>query len=139
MKNNKFLGMGLWGVGLLAVHLLIFCIATNFTTAIWVTYGFTLFVFFSQLILWLYLWRRPLGTKERFYYTPALLISVCHIILQTVLCLVFVLWNSASVKVAILFNALLLLVILALLILSFLSKNHIERVDHRQKDHHVEL
>ena len=139
MKNNKFLGVILWAIGLLVAHLLIFCVPENYIAAVWVTYGFTLFAYLSQLALWLYTWHRSLGAKETFLHTPAFRLSVCYMLLQLVLCVVFTLWSTASVKIAFLLNALLLIAIWVLLILSEIAKNHIVRVDSRQKDHRMEL
>lgn len=139
MKNNKFLGIILWAIGLLVAHLLIFCVPENYTAAVWITYGFTLFAFLSQLALWLYTWRKSLDAKEMFLHTPAFMLSICYMLLQLVLCAVFTLWSTASVKVAILLNVLLSIAIWVLLVLSEIAKNHIAQVNCRQKDHHIEL
>ena len=139
MKNNKFLAVILWAIGLLVAHLLIFCVPKNYTAAVWVTYGFTLFAYLSQLALWLYTWHRSLGAKETFLHTPAFMLSVCYVLLQLVLCVVFTLWSTASAKAAILLNVLLLIAIWVLLVLSEIAKSHIVQVDSRQKDHHIEL
>lgn len=139
MKNNKFLGIVLWVIGLLVAHLLIFCIHQSYTAAVWATYGFTLLAYFSQLALWLYTWRKSLDAGETFLRTPAFMLSVCYMLLQFVLCVAFTLWSTASVKIAFLLNALLLISIWGLLILSEIAKNHIVRVENRQKDHRVEL
>lgn len=139
MKNNKILGILLWAIGLIVVHLVSFLIPKNYTSAVWVTYGFALFAFMSQLILWLVIWHKPLEAKERFSFTPGLTLSVAYMILQLVLCIVFALWSAAPVKIVALLNALLLIAALVLTALALIAKNHIERVDNRQKNHHVEL
>lgn len=139
MKNNKILGVMLWAIGLLIAHLIIFCIPQNYTTVVWVTYGFTLFAFLSQLGLWLGIWRKSLEPKEVFIYTPVFMFSIGYMLLQLVLCVAFALWSTASIKIGFLVNALLLIAVWTLSVLSLIAKNHITRVDSRQKDHHKEL
>ena len=139
MKNNKTLGVVLWAIGLLIAHLIIFCVPQNYTVTVWLTYGFTLFAFLSQLIFWLYIWRKPLDSKESFSYTSVLMISVCFILLQLALCIVFAFWAVESAKAVFLVNALLLMAALVMQVLSMIAKNHIERVDSQQKDHRVKL
>lgn len=139
MKNNKLLGVVLWLLGLIVAHLTIFCLPKSYTAAVWITYGFTLFAFLSQLALWLYIWREPIEADGRFLHTPVLTLSVGYMLLQLVPCLVFTLWSAASPKIVVLANALLLIAMWALLVLAMIGKSHIQRVDSRQKNHHVEL
>lgn len=139
MKGNKFLGGILWTIGLLLAHLLIFFIPKNYTIAVWITYGFTLLAFLSQLTLWLYIWRKSLDAKETFLRTPVFMLSVCYMFFQIILCGVFPFWITASTKIVFIVNTLFLTVVWALLIISMIARNHIERIDSRQKDHHTLL
>lgn len=138
MKNNKLLGVVLWVIGLLLTHLIIFIIPDKYTAAIWITYGFTLFAFISQLILWLWIWRKELTASEQFLYMPVLTISVAYLLLQFVAGLFFV-FVSVSAKIAFLINALIVILIATAVVVSLIAKNAIVRVDRRQKDHHKEL
>lgn len=138
MKNNKLLGVVLWVIGLLLAHLIIFIIPDKYTAAIWITYGFTLFAFISQLTLWLWIWRKELTASEQFLYMPVLTISVAYLLLQFVAGLFFV-FVSVSAKIAFLINALIVILTAAAVVVSLIAKNAIVRVDRRQKDHHKEL
>lgn len=138
MRNNKILGVLLWVIALLAVHLVIFVIPDAYTMAVWVTYGFTLFAFLSQLILWIWIWRKEVSAVEQFLHTPTLTVSVAYLALQFVLDLLFAV-IPASVKVTILANAVLAIILGSMLVGSLITKNSIQRLDKRQKNHHVEL
>ncbi len=48
MKNNKLLGIALWGIGLTVECLLLLCFARTYSAAVCVTFGFTLFTFISH-------------------------------------------------------------------------------------------
>ena len=138
MKNNKLLGVMLWFLSLAAVHLIVFLAARELTAALWISYGFTMFAFVSQLVLWLAAWKKPMDGKQQFLHTPVLAYSLLYLVGQTAVCLFFA-FVHASVKTAVLVNGLVLIAFWALMVLSLIGKNHIERVDQRQKDHHVEL
>ena len=138
MKNNKLLGIVLWFLALAAVHLIVFLVARELTAALWISYGFTIFAFVSQLALWLAAWKKPMNGKSQFLHTPVLIYSLFYLLGQTMLCLIFA-FVHISLKTAVLVNSLVLIAFLALMVLSLIGKNHIERVDQRQKNHHIEL
>lgn len=138
MKNNKILGMLLWAIGLLAAHLIIFVVPDSYTTTIWITYGFTIFTFLSQLVLWLWIWHNEISAPEQFLHTPVLTISVVYLLLQLVADLIFAM-VMVSVKITVLFNMLLAIVVGVMLILSLIAKNSIERIDKRQRNRRIEL
>lgn len=136
--KNKPLGVLLWLSGLVAAHLVLFLLSSEMTAARWITYGFTLFAFLSQLILWLAVWKKQPSNIEQFYASPMLLYSVLYLLGQLILCIVFAL-TVPTVKVAVLVNALLALTMFTLLSVSVIGRNHAARVDARQKNHHKEL
>lgn len=138
MRNNKILGISLWLVGLAAAHLVVFLLPSEMTAARWITYGFTLFAFLSQLILWLVFWKKQPSNNEQFYSAPMLLYSTLYLLGQFIVCIVFSL-TPATVKIAVIVNALVTLIMLALLSVSMIGRNHAARVDRRQQDHHKEL
>ena len=104
----------------------------------WITLGFTLFVFISQLVLWLYVWRKPLNANENFLHMPLFTLSLRYMLLQVVPCLLFAFWQAAT-QIAALVNAVLTVVMWVLLILAMIARNHIENMDSRQKNHYREL
>lgn len=136
--KNKPLGVFLWLLGLVAVHLVIFLLSPEMTAARWITYGFTLFAFFSQLILWLAVWKKQPSNTEQFYAMPILLYSTLYLLGQLIVCIVFSL-TQATVKAAVLVNALVAFIMLALLSVSMIGRNHAAKVDTRQKNHHRTL
>ena len=138
MKNNKLLGIALWGIGLAVECLLLLCLARTYSAAVWVTLGFTLFTFISQLVLWLYVWRKSLNGNDTFLHMPLFMISIWYMILQAAPCLLFAFWHPPA-QIAVLANAAISVVMWVLLILSMIAKGHIEKVDSRRKDHHIEL
>ena len=136
--KNKSLGVFLWLIGLVAAHLVLFLLSPEMTAARWITYGFTLFAFLSQLILWMAVWEKQPSNTEQFYSTPMLLYSTLYLLGQLIVCIVFSL-TPVTVKIAVLVNALAALIMLALLTVSMIGRNHAARVDTRQKDHHKDL
>ena len=136
--KNKLLGVSLWLIGLVAAHLVLFLLSPEMTVARWITYGFTLFAFLSQLILWIAVWKKQPSNAEQFYSTPMLLYSMLYLLGQFIVCIVFSL-APVTVKIAVLVNALVTLIMLVLLSVSIIGRNHAAKVDTRQKDHHRTL
>lgn len=138
MRNSKAAGMALWGVGLILAHILVLGLPGEQTAALWITYGFTLLAFFSQLALWLAIWKKELAPRQQFLHTPILLFSVCYLAGQLLLCAGFALF-SGSARTAVLVNGIFLCCVWALVLAAVISRNHAEQVDTRQKDHHIKL
>ena len=138
MKNSKLIGSMLWLIGLAAECGLPLFLAKSYSTALWVTFGFTLFVFISQLALWSYIWRDPLSGKDSFFHMPLFVLSILYMLLQAVPCIVFALWQAPA-KIAVLVNVVLTAVMWILLLTAMLAKNHIASMDSKQKDHHKAL
>ena len=138
MKNNRLLGIAIWGIGLAVECLLLLCLARTYSAAVWITLGFTLFAFISQIVLWLYVWRNPLNSNDNFLHMPLFTLSLRYMILQVIPCVAFAFWK-APVQIVVLVNASISVVMWVLLILSMIARNHIENVDSRQKNHHREI
>lgn len=138
MKNNRLLGIALWGISLTVECLLLLCLTRIYSAVVWITLGFTLFTFISQLALWLYVWHKPLNANNNFLHMPLFTISLWYIILQAVPCLLFAFWQT-SAQIAALTNAAISVVMWGLLILSMIVKGYIEKVDGRQENHRVKL
>ena len=138
MNRNKTLGVGLWLVGLTLAHLIVFLLPQEITISVWITYGFILFAFLSQLIVWFVVWQKNLTPAQQFLQIPLMLYSVCYLGGQIILGAVFALVN-ASAKIAVLVNAVFLLIMCSLFLFSLIGRNRAEHVDQRQKDHHIKL
>ena len=138
MNPNKRLGIALWLIGLVVMHLLALLLPEELTAGRWATYGFALFAFFSQLLLWLWIWRAELPPGQQFLRLPLLTVSAVYLTGQVLLCLLFALL-SASVKTAVLVNALFLCATWAMELFAAVGGHHVQETDSRQKDHHKAL
>ena len=138
MKSSKLLGAALWLIGLVTMHLIALLLPEELTAGRWAVYGFGLLAFFSQLLLWLWVHRRALSPAEQFLRIPLLTVSALCLAGQVLLCLLFA-FVSASLKTAVLVNALFLCAMGAMELLAAVGSRHIQKSDSRQKDHHIEL
>lgn len=130
--------MILWFITLAVECLLLLGLTRSFSSMVWITLGFTLFAFISQLILWLYIWRKPLTANESFLHMPLFAISMLYMLLQAIPCLVFAFWQ-APVQIAVFVHVVLTVVMWTLLISCALAKSHIEKMSSRQNNYHKEL
>lgn len=136
MKNSKLLGISIYLFGIVLANLLCFSFVNEYTPTFWINYGYTIVVFIVTLLLWIYIWKKPLSPEEKFMSMPAFIISITHLILQLILCIIFSLGSAViSIKVVIFINSFLFIIIWASILISFISKNTIAKVNRRQIDH----
>lgn len=136
MKNNRILGIVAWTLGLvLSMFFLIFIPKEWTGTACAVTIC-TVVVYLLHLILWMLLQKGKLD----FHNLSALSVSVFFLLVQTVWAVVAAFASEAiSTKTSVVVSVLLIIAQALIVVLALVSKNHIESVSSRQKDHHVEL
>lgn len=136
MKENKILGFTVWALGLVLSMLFLILIPKERTGTVWAVIVCTVVVYLLHLMLWRLLQKKKLD----FHNLPALTLSVFFLLVQTVwAAVVACAATTISAKMGVLLNVLLIIVQALVIVLALISKNHIESVGNRQKDHHVEL
>lgn len=136
MKENKILGVTVWTLGLALSMLLLIFIPKERTGTVWAVIICTVVVYLLHLVLWGLLQKKKLD----FHNLPALTLSVFFLLVQTVwVVVVACAATTISSKTGVLVNVLLIIVQALVIVLALISRNHIESVSNRQKDHHVEL
>ncbi len=115
-------------------------VPNSYSQSIWVTFVFDVIAFVSQLILWLIIFNKSVEAKGVFNLYPIMIISSLYLIIEFIICIVTaVMGASISFKTTLIINFIIMVFAWIILLMLFLSKNHVERIDSRQKDHHVEL
>lgn len=136
MKENKILGIVAWALGLVLSMLLLIFISKERTGTVWAVIICTVMVYLLHLVLWGLLQKKKLD----FHNLPVLILSVFFLLVQTVWAVVVAFAvTTISTKTSALVNVFLIIVQALIIVLALISKNHIENVSNRQKDHHVEL
>lgn len=143
MTNNKLIGIVVWGLSLILSMVIMLCLCEEMTTSFFVTLAFVIFAFVSVLILQLNVWNnvnKGNGANMQFIRYPALVIANVYIVFQLPICIIFALFAKyITSKVAILVNVVILIVFWSLILSSMVGREHIDRVNSRQRDHHIEL
>lgn len=123
----------------LSVFLLL-VIPGSYSQSIWVTLVFDVTAFVSQLVLWLTIFNRSIGVTGVFNRYPTMLVSSLYLIVEFFICIATaVMESSISLKMSLIINFIVMVIAWTILLMLISSKDHIERLDTRQKDHHVEL
>lgn len=140
MIKNKTIGISIWLILFVVSIFLLFFIPNQYSNSIYVTLVFDCIAFISQLILWMNILKPNTKAKEIFVSTPSFLLSIAYVAIQFIICIVTALINNRlSFKSSLLINVILLAIMWILILTTISAKNHINDVDVRQKDHHVEL
>lgn len=121
----------------LSVFLLLI-LPKSYDTTIWITLGFTIVTYVSQLILFLSLFSKQQTPDGVFYNTPTMTISSLYMIAQMIICIVVPL-VSLGTKAVLAVNFVVLILMWIVLCGLLAGKDHAKRIDSRQKDHHTEL
>ena len=138
--SNKKLGIMIWGLCFALAMVLMFCLERGLTTTFWVTLGFVCAAFLSALIFQIIAWKTANTLDKQVLHFPGILLSNIYALIQLPICIIFSLGsNSIPFKASIIINAIILIVAWVLILASLVGNDHIERVNSRQKDHHVEL
>lgn len=140
MGKSKIIKCVIWFLAFALSVFLLLVIPNSYSQSIWVTLVFDTIAFVSQLVLWLTIFNRPIGAKGVFNRYPTMLISSLYLVIEFIICvIVAVAGSSISFKMSLIINFIIMVVAWIILLMMILSKNHVERIDSRQKDHHVEL
>lgn len=139
IKSKKALII-LWGIAFALTLFLVLIIPAQITGITIVAIVFDCVGFISQLILWLNLSRRKQSAKDIFGNAPAVVVSYVYLAILfvlSILCSAFP--NMFSIKTAVIVDVIIIAAAWFLLVALLGGKGYIQRVDSRQRDHHIEL
>lgn len=138
--SNKKLGIIIWGLCLVLAMILLFCLERGLTTTFWVTFVFVCAAFLSALVFQILTWKSTNTLDKQVLHFSGILLSNIYVLIQLPICIVFSLGsNSIPFKASIIINAIIFIAAWVLILSSLVGNDHIERVNSRQKNHHVEL
>lgn len=120
--------------------ILMFCLTTGMTPTFWLTFGFVCVAFVSSLIFQIISWKNSETLDKQVLHLSGITISSIYALIQIPIGVVSSLGATAiSTKPTILVNAVLLIIAWILILSSLVGNDHIEKVNSRQKNHHIEL
>ena len=140
MTKNKMFGIVILILVFVLSIFFLFIIPGEYTTAIWITLAFDIIAFGSQLFLWYTLFKGQNSKEDVFYKTPAVTMSTLYMVIQFIICLVMAFaGNIISSKTAIIVNFVVCVLMWVVIIMLITVKDHVKKVNSRQKDHHIKL
>lgn len=140
MSKNRKIGIVIWIIGFALSVFLLFVIPQHLSSGIYLTLVFDIVAFVSSLILWLSFFKSKKTPKEQFYVSPAITVSAVYLVIQFIICVTEgLLVDKISFRGTLILNFITTAVMWILILSTLIAKNHAQRVDLRQKDHHVEL
>ena len=140
MVKSKAIGFVVWLLCFALSIFLLLIIPNSYPRTIFVTLIFDVIAFCSQLIIWLIVLKQIQEPRKAFYNYPVLLVSTSYLIIEMVMCLVIaIIGDYLSFKTAIIINFVIMVIAWIMLVLLIPAKSHVERLDSRQKNHHIEL
>lgn len=140
MSRNRKLGIVIWAIAFALSVFLTLIIPAHYSSNIFVTLTFDVIAYISVLILWINLFRNINAPDDTLYNFPAMTVSTVYLVLQTIICILNgLLVDVISFKMTLILNVVLMTVVWFLILSTIITKGHAQRVDSRQKDHHVEL
>lgn len=140
MSRNRKLGIAIWAIAFALSVFLTLIIPAHYSDNVFATLAFDGIAFISVLILWINLFKNAKTPDDTFYVSPAMTISTAYLAIQLILCFtVGLMVDTISFKMTLILNVVLMAIVWFLILSTIITKGHAQRVDSRQKDHHVEL
>ena len=140
MNKNRKIGIIVWIIGFALSVFFLLVIPEHRSSSVYLTLVFDIVAFVSVLILWLNLFKQEKTPKEQFYVSPAITMSAVYLVIQFIICVAEgLLVDKISFRGTLILNFITTAVMWILILSTLIAKNHAQRVDLRQKDHHVEL
>lgn len=140
MINGKKVLLILWGLVFALTLILIFFIPAQITSVTFVFLAFDCIGFIALLILWIKFLQGKQNAKDVFGHFPAVVVSCIYLLVLFVLSILCGLTPSLfSVKSSVLINIVIMAIAWISLVALLGTRGHIQRVDSRQRDHHIEL
>jgi hypothetical protein len=135
MKKNY--GIIIWLLLLALTLFLTLIIPKNYTNQVWTVIGFDIIAFVSQFITW---FLNAKSSKETFYKYPIMTISSIYLGLQFIYSLVVSMVNEAiPYKTVLIINFVMMVIMLILIVSTLMTRDKVESLDFRRKDHHTEI
>lgn len=140
MKKRKTIGISIWLLMFVLSLVLLFIIPKEYSYSIWITVGFDVIGFVSQLLLWIVLFKGITDTDDAFYVVPTMTVSSVYLGIQLVVCIfIAVLGSKVSIRTTLILNIVLLILAWVIILLLAFGRDHAQKVDSRQKNHHTAL
>lgn len=140
MSNDRKMGLIVWGLCMLLCTVLIFSLEHGFTRTLIITIMFVCFAFISFFIFQSYIWKKGRTREGVFLKISSIIVSYFYLLVQIPICIIFSIGsNIISYKIAILVNMVLVVIVWGMILGGLVGNEHIEKVNNRQKNHHIEL
>lgn len=140
MNKSKTIGCVIWFLLFALSVFLLFIIPKEYTAVVWIALVFDIIAYVSQFALWFFSDKDSDKKNSTFNRYPGMVVAAFYLIIQSLLCIVTACTVTVmSIKLSITLNLVIMIIMWVLILMLKLSKKYIERVDSRQKDHHVVL
>lgn len=134
---KKYYGFVIWALLMGLTLFLTLTIPKTYSPQIWSAVIFDVLAFVLLLIIG---GINKKSKKEVFYKIPLMYIGGIYVIAQVVISIVVAVINTIlPMRVLLIIEVIILIVSWIVIMLLIMSKDEIEELDKRQKDHHVEL
>lgn len=140
MSKKRKVGIIIWLIAFALSVALMLIIPSHYTSSIYTTLIFDVIAYISVLILWMKIFTNVNTPSDIFYCSPAMVVSTVYLVIQFIFCVMEgVLVDVITFKITLVLNIMLMAIVWFLILSTIITRNHTQRVDSRQNNHHVEL
>lgn len=140
LSKKRKVGIIIWLIAFALSVALTLIIPSHYTSSIYTTLIFDVIAYFSVLILWMKIFTNVNTPSDIFYCSPAMVVSTVYLVIQFIFCAMEgVLVDVITFKITLVLNIMLMAIVWFLILSTIITRDHTQRVDSRQKNHHVEL
>lgn len=140
MSKKRKVGIIIWLIAFALSVTLTLIIPSHYTSSIYTTLIFDVIAYISVLILWMKIFTNANTPSDIFYCSPVMVVSTVYLVIQFIFCVMEgVLVDVITFKITLVLNIMLMSIVWFLILSTIITRDHTQRVDSRQKNHHVEL
>lgn len=134
MKKNNSKGYLILGILFILVSVIAFAVPAAKTAAFWISYGFTVIAFATQIIIWKVALGRSESLKSKFLGFPVVHVGIVYLVVQIIALIVFLSIPTLPIWSAVVACAVIAGVFAVCMIASDVGRSEIERVSAKVKE-----
>lgn len=129
--KNSMIGYLILLVFCILFNALSFLVPINRNGNFWVDYGFTMFAFLFQIVIWNLAFVKSSNMKNLFYGLPLAYIGIAYLIVQIIAYSVLLCFLKYSYRIHLAVNIIILCITMVCILLAILARNEINRTDNK--------
>ena len=127
--NNRNLKIAIISILFIILNVIAFVIPIEKGNSFWITYGFTIIAFLSQIVVWRISFIGVESHKTKFLGIPLIYLTTVYLIIQIVLFAFIIVASNVPTWITIILNILVTGIFLMIILSTLIGRNEVDRIE----------